>query len=372
MVSQELEWKNYPKNMGNRLHTVCSYMAMFPPSVPNHFVRKFSKPNDVVLDPFSGRGTTVLESCILGRTGIGNDKNPLAYLLTASKANVPQKGRISSRINSLERSYNPDKINIKNEDKNIKMIFGDYTLKQLVYLKNKLNINESNVDRFIASMALGILHGNSNGYLSLSMPNTFSMSPNYVKNFISTHKLRRPKRNVFSLLRRKLERCYQHSPIKGKAYHQDARNMTKIKDSSIDLIVTSPPYTRIISYGRFNWIRLWFLNKNAKKVDATLFETQSIPRYTDFMKDVLLEFHRVLKPKSFAVLVIGDVRNRENKKIYNLAQMVLKNSAKPVGFQQFGEIYEDKISDDSKVSRIWGEKRGNATKIDRVLVLEKN
>ena len=105
MQEQVCEWKEFPKNMNNPLHTMCSYMAMFPPSVPHYFIDRYSTKDDVVLDPFSGRGTTVLEACSMNRFGIGNDKNPLAYILTKAKSNVPHKGRIISRIkkiNSIE------------------------------------------------------------------------------------------------------------------------------------------------------------------------------------------------------------------------------------------------------------------------------
>src|SRR3989338_7368449 len=279
-VLLESAWKHAPKNMGNKLHTMCSYMAMFPPSVPNYFIQKYSNVDDTVLDPFSGRGTTVIEACMLDRIGIGNDKNPLAYSLTLSKVRVPQKGRIISRIDKLERKFKPEKIDISKEHRNIRMIFGDYSLKQLVYLKKKLNWRRSNVDAFITSMILGIMQGKTKGYLSLSMPNTFSMSPDYIRKFVAEHKLRRPKRDAFKLLRLKLERCYQRPKTKGKAYNQDVRHMTKIKTESVDLIMTSPPYTRVISYGRYNWIRLWFLDKNFREVDKKLFVTQSILRYT--------------------------------------------------------------------------------------------
>ena len=55
----QCEWKNLPKNMNNRLHTICSYMAMFPPSLPHYFIERYSIEGDLVLDPFSGRGTTI-------------------------------------------------------------------------------------------------------------------------------------------------------------------------------------------------------------------------------------------------------------------------------------------------------------------------
>ena len=368
---EELEWKTLPKNMNNKLHTICSYMAMFPPSLPNYFIEKYSKEGEIVLDIFSGRGTTVLESCLMNRVGIGNDLNPLAFVLTKTKSNVPQKSRVIRRIDELEKLFlKNEEINIQNEEKNIRMIFSDATLKQLVFLKKRLNWKNNNIDAFITSLVLGIIHGSSEGYLSLRMPNTFSMAPNYVKNYIHNHGLTKPKRNVFELLKRKLERCYQRPIQKGKAYKQDARKITRIKDSSIDLIITSPPYTRVIKYGQFNWIRLWFLGEDGKTIDKDLYFSQSIDKYCVFMSDVLKEIKRILKTNSKAILVIGDVKDRTSNKINKLAEIVWEKCAKPLGFKLVEPIHEDIINDSTKVSRIWGNKKGNATKIDRILVLE--
>jgi len=371
MNSNICEWKDSPKNMNHKLHSICTYMAMFPPTLPNHFINKYSNEEDVVLDPFSGRGTTILEACLTNRKSIGNDKNPLAYLLTKSKADIPKKNNIIFKINKLRDKFDEKEFSIVEEERNIKMIFSNYTLKQLIFLKKELNWKKSNVDAFIASLILGIIHGNSEGFLSLSMPNTFSMSPNYVKNYIREHNLKKPKRNVFDLMLKKLDRCYQESDRKGKVFNHDVRNMKKIKDSSVDLIITSPPYTRVIKYGQFNWIRLWFLNENAKSVDQKLFFTQSKEKYSTFMTETLTEMKRVLKPNAKIILVIGDVKDKDDGKPFNLAGFVWKKSAKSLGFKLVEPIRPDVISDDTKVSRIWGAKRGNATKVDRIVVLEK-
>jgi len=373
IISEDCKWKEFPKNMNNKLHSICGYMAMFPPSLPHYFIDKYSSEGDIVLDAFSGRGTTLLESCFMKRIGIGNDKNPLAYLLTKSKSNIPQKGRIISKINLLEKEfYKENGISIKKEDKNIKMIFSPYTLRQLLFLKNKLKWKNSNVDSFITSMIVGRIHGSSKGFLSLKMPNTFSMSPNYVRKYIKEHNLKKPKRDVFKILKDKLERCYQKPETKGYAYKQDVRKMTKIKDSSVDLIITSPPYTRVIRYGQFNWIRLWFLNNTGKEIDKKLFFTQSIDKYSNFMSDALHDMKRVLKESGKIVLVLGDVKDKKKDYSYNLAETIWDRCAKPLGFNMVESIREDVIGEGNKVSRIWGDKRGNATKIDRILVLENN
>lgn len=371
MTEQILEWKKLPKNMNNNLHSICSYMAMFPPSLPHHFIEKYSNEGEVVLDPFSGRGTTLLEACSMNRIGLGNDMNPLAVLLSKAKSNVPQKGRVLSRINNLERAYDSEKINIGSEDDNIKMIFNEHTLKQMAFLKKNLDWKKSNVDAFISALVLGAMHGSSEGYFSVSMPNTFSMAPNYIKNYIQKHGLIKPKRDVFSIIRKRLGRFYLRPIQKGKVYSQNVTNMSRIKDGSVDLIVTSPPYTRVIRYGQFNWIRLWFFDKTGKQVDNKLFFTESTEKYCKFMSNALREMKRVLKENSKSVLVIGDVKERTGDKVLNLAQVVWERCAKPLGFHLVEPIKVDTISDDTKVTKIWGKKKGNATKIDRVLIIQK-
>ncbi len=346
-------------------------MAMFPPSIPNYFIKKYSEEGDVVLDPFSGRGTTSLEASMLNRIAIGSDKNPLAFVLTYAKVDVPPRENVIERINDLWAKYKKAQgIEVK-ESWEVKMLFSSYTLKQLVYLKKKLNWKRNNVDAFISAMVLGILHGGSEGYLSIQMPNTFSMSPGYVKKFIKDHELEKNKRDVFVLLHKKLDRCYQKVPTKGKAYLMDARKLNKIKTSSVNLVLTSPPYASVIRYGAFNWIRLWFLDQDAKKVDRGLLCTQSLPLYRDFMLQVLKENSRVLVDGGIAVYVIGDVRKKESGKVINLAQFVWDECAKPLGYDLVEPIHADAIEDSTKVSKIWGERRGDATKIDRVLVIRK-
>ncbi|MFH1221876.1 MAG: DNA methyltransferase [Candidatus Micrarchaeota archaeon] len=372
MRSDPLPWKQSPGNMGNRLHTICSYMAMFPPPIPHYFIKKYSEEGDVVLDPFSGRGTTSLEASMLNRVAIGSDKNPLAFVLTYAKVDVPSRERLIARINKLWTDYKKkDNVASAKEHWKVKMLFSNYTLKQLLFLKKRLRWKTNNVDAFITAMILGILHGGSEGYLSIQMPNTFSMSPGYVKKFIKDNGLKKNKRDVFVLLHKKLDRCYQKVPSKGKAYLMDARKLDKIKSSSVKLVLTSPPYASVIKYGAFNWIRLWFLNQDAKKVDRGLLCTQSLPLYRDFMLTVLKENYRVLVDGGVAVYVIGDVRKLESGKVINLAQFVWDECAKPLGYDLAEPIHADAIEDSTKVSKIWGKRRGDATKIDRVLVIRK-
>ncbi len=89
------------------------------------------------------------------------------------------------------------------------------------------------------------------------------------------------------------------------------------------------------------------------------------------MLEVLEEMKRILKPQRKLVLVIGDVNDRNTKKPYNLAGKIWKECASPLGFKLVEPIHKDVISENTKVSKIWGERKGMATKIDRILVLER-
>ncbi|MFZ4656224.1 MAG: DNA-methyltransferase [Caldilineaceae bacterium] len=67
----------YPTNV---LHmaTECanrSHSATFPVALPEWFIKLFTQPGDVVLDPFVGSGTTIVAATQLGRSYVGIDIN---------------------------------------------------------------------------------------------------------------------------------------------------------------------------------------------------------------------------------------------------------------------------------------------------------
>jgi len=53
-----------------------NHVAKFPEELPNRLIKMFSFIGDVVLDPFSGSGTTTISAFKLGRNSIGTDLNP--------------------------------------------------------------------------------------------------------------------------------------------------------------------------------------------------------------------------------------------------------------------------------------------------------
>src|SRR5277367_6605889 len=87
----------------HRFHSICPYFAMFPEAFVRRNVLAWSKRDDVVLDPFSGRGTTIFESLVNGRVAIGCDTNPVAACFSKAKADPPKLKDVVVRLAELEK-----------------------------------------------------------------------------------------------------------------------------------------------------------------------------------------------------------------------------------------------------------------------------
>lgn len=66
-------------------HGFYRYPARFSPQFPAAAIRCFTKPGDLVLDPYMGGGTTIVEALATGRRAIGNDLNELAVFVSRVK-----------------------------------------------------------------------------------------------------------------------------------------------------------------------------------------------------------------------------------------------------------------------------------------------
>jgi hypothetical protein len=356
------------------MHSICSYFAMFPPHVPRVFIEWLTKPGDVVYDPFSGRGTAPLEACRLGRVGIGSDANPLAYVLTASKVQPPTIDAVSRRLAYL-RKHQPKSRFEAPPPADVAMLYSLKVLRQLCWLRRELDVS-NRTDRFIMATILGLMHANFDPGspprgLSISMPNTFSMSPRYIRRYIDEHGLEPPDVDVFDMVAAKAARMGvpNASACRGRAWLGDARTRESIEPRA-RLVFTSPPYLGVITYGKYNWIRLWMLGHEPKQVDERLVATASLAKYIQFMAEVLSSTTKTVAVDGYVCLMIGDVTDKADKTTtLNLAETVWENAAKPTGWRRLG-VVNDHLPEQHKVSRIWGKsKRGNATKVDRILIL---
>jgi len=66
-------------------HSFYLYPARFHPEFARAIIELYSSPNDVVLDPFMGGGTTIVEALALGRRAIGVDVNALGAFVAQTR-----------------------------------------------------------------------------------------------------------------------------------------------------------------------------------------------------------------------------------------------------------------------------------------------
>lgn len=86
--------KAYPTNVLH-LATECSnkkHSAAFPEELPEWFIKLFTKPGDMVLDPFMGSGTSVVVANRMNRNSIGIDIVPAYYKMVQDNIKAMHHG----------------------------------------------------------------------------------------------------------------------------------------------------------------------------------------------------------------------------------------------------------------------------------------
>jgi site-specific DNA-methyltransferase (adenine-specific) len=406
------EWKDQARLWGPALHPMCSYLASFPAALAHAFIGRYSRRGDVVLDPFSGRGTTPLQACAEGRIGVGNDLNPLAHLLTAAKVEPASPAEAATRLAALRLGWAAsagDWLALATDvladggetpsvrvpaaggrtplergetmPKEVAVAFHRRTLAQLLYVRTVLR-RDDRTDRFLAAALTGILHGKSASYLSELMPNTFSMAPRYVREFAARTAFASPERDVFGGLEKKLARLHREPlprtpgiALLGDARDAAGRARAALRERGLPdrarLVVTSPPYLRVVKYGYYNWLRTWLLGEDARAIDAALDDAHHREPYLVFLREVLAELRPILADDAIVVLVIGDVETDRGRPIrggVGLAERVWERAAEPEGYRLAGVALDD-VAAGRKMTKLWGAEAGRATKTDRILVL---
>ena len=93
----------------NKIDHIYPYPAKYTVSMLENYIKKYTKPNDIILDPFVGSGTTLLAARWLERKSIGFDINPIAYHISKVKTNtyiLEDKKIIKKFIEYLVTSFN--------------------------------------------------------------------------------------------------------------------------------------------------------------------------------------------------------------------------------------------------------------------------
>ncbi|MFZ4621929.1 MAG: DNA methyltransferase [Bacteroidota bacterium] len=310
------------QRQANSIHEV-SYRACFKPQLPRFFIERLTKPGDRVYDPFSGRGTTILEAALCGRNVAANDVNPLSAVLSRSRLNIPPLEEIEIRLRSI-------RIDTKlTSDIPLSMFFHKKTLAEIVSLKKylvrrKKSGKEDDVDRWIRMVATNRLTGHSKGFFSV-----YTLPPNQAMSGESQRKVNRERnqrpeyRDTKAVILKKskqlmrdiiqLQRSLAAVGKKGQFLTGDARKTPALKSNSIQLTVTSPPFLDVVQYSKDNWMRCWFNGIDADAVAKSITMSHTVEEWCGVMGGVFRELYRVTKKNGYVAFEVGEVRNGKVK-----------------------------------------------------------
>ena len=358
---------------GHSLHEI-SYRACFKPQLVDFFVQRLTEPGDVVYDPFMGRGTTVIEAALLDRAAAGCDVNPLSSVLTKPRLAPPTLEQVSERLHSLDLTS----CNSYRED--LTVFFHPETLNKICALRSYLRNLQAEgamdeVDEWIEMVAVNRLTGHSPGFFSV-----YTLPPNQAVSIDAQRKInaRREQtplaRDVVQLIIKKsralLRDCGEatrrrlgaHAP-RTQLLVQVSSRTPEIRSSSVDLVVTSPPYLDVVNYASDNWLRCWFCGVAADSVPITMART--LDAWRSAMTDVFGELRRVLVPGGHVAFEVGEVRGGKIK----LEETVIPCGTS-VGLEPLAVVVNSQQF--TKTSNCWGVSNNRkGTNTNRIVLFRK-
>ena len=294
-----------PRNRVNfyLTHDFHPYFAAFPPDLVHRLLWYHARPGSVVLDPFMGGGTSIVEGVVGGYDTIGCDASPLSFLISTVKAtpikirDLEMKTLLSSIRRSLAVRGHADP-RLFSRVTNVEKWFTQGNLTELDSIYRVIQRTSGEGFRRFATVAFSsILRKASNAknaeqHICIDPSKT---PPPAAVLFEEKITLMRKQMDVFY-------KKYRGHP-RPKLHVHDARRLTEIqKDNSVDVVVTSPPYGTGSKYTNiyklsYDWLGL-------KKPREMAMEHSG--RFSDELRGALGEIYRVLKPKKYCFFVYGD------------------------------------------------------------------
>lgn len=393
--NKDLAFSNIPRSNSQYLtHGYHRYPAKFIPDLARHLINKNTKTGELVCDPFGGCGTSILEAKINGRPSIGIDINPLAALISKTKTTPVQPKKLNDATFQLKALIHSRKDRVVPKfkyDKDIRYWFTDENMIILNRIYRSIGeINDPEIKRFFLCAFSHILK-NSSKWLMKSIKPTIDKDKKdrdpIVEFYRHLNFMTKKNEEYIS----KLEERNNLNTL-AKIYLRDARD-TKLKENSVDYILTSPPYVTSYEYadlhqlsliwleaiGDTNWIdfKKSFIgtshrrNKNKdihSKLGISIIDdlmyndtvlSSNVRTYFEDMADFLKEAKRILKKGKKMTLVIG---NTSLKNVDILNAEVAYEQMRYLGFRDI--MVEKRATSFSSITPFRDSKSGKFTSIN--------
>jgi hypothetical protein len=362
------------QRQASSIHEV-SYRACFKPQLPRFFIDLLTKRGDVVYDPFSGRGTTVIEAGLGGRNVIANDASPLSRIITEPRFFPPDPDEVKKRLDSIP-------LNTETAGIDLSMFYHPDTEKEIVSLQQYLNDRKAlrrddMIDRWIAMVATNRLTGHSSGFFSVyTLPPNQAVSAQsqqrinskrgQLPEYRDTHRIIMAKtKSLLRALTPEEKKLLSLAGKKARLLTGDARETPGIPDSTIRLTVTSPPFLDIVQYRDDNWLRCWFNGLDSGAIGKEITMSRTIGDWVGVMGSVFHELFRITQPGGYVAFEVGEIR----KKTIQLEEHIVPLGI-AAGFTGICVLINQQVF--TKTSNIWGV--GNmvsGTNTNRIVVFKK-
>jgi hypothetical protein len=303
------------QRQAHSLHEI-SYRGCYKPQLPKFFIERLSQKGDAVYDPFMGRGTTLLETFLLGRKPLGNDINPLSQVILNPRFSPPSVEQIEHRLNEIDLSES------KEEKSELLAFYHVDTLKEITALKEYFIQCETlgeldEIDKWIRMVAINRLSGHSTGFFSV-----YTLPPNQavtIKRQLKINKNRNQVPEYKDIRSRILKKSKSllkdwNKSMLDEDLHDisailsncDAQKVSQIATSSAQLAVTSPPFLDVVDYQADNWLRCWFIGLDSSEIKIS--QLKNITEWENMMVAVLKDIGRIVKPGGYIAFEVGEIR----------------------------------------------------------------
>lgn len=347
-----------------------SYRACFKAQLPAFFISRLTRPGDVVLDPFMGRGTTPVQAALMQRTAIGNDINPLSVLLTRPRLRPVSMEAVAAALNGVDWSAGTI------QRKDLLAFYHPATLERLealrLWLAERAPLGSEEVDPvadWIRMVAINRLSGHSPGFFSgRSMPPNQAVSVKAQLRINERLGLAPPERDVAALILRKTKALLKDgcapAHVLSRLHTGAAWSLADVPDGSVDLTVTSPPFMDIVQYADDNWLRCWFAGIDAGAIAIDMHRGQEA--WMEMVRRVLLEQARVLRAGGCVAFEVGELRGGKV-----LLDRLVWRAAEGLPFERLAVMVNAQAF--TKTANLWGVDNGTkGTNTNRVVLLQRH
>ena len=335
-------------------HGIHAYTAKLIPHIPRHFIPKYTGKADLILDPFCGSGTTLLEAKLMGRNAVGIDINPLAILISEVKTPPLKIDDVSDAIETVKNDLKKSNKMTSVRFPNIDYWFCKKAQNELSRIKhcieNSNGENDAYTYKFLLLCFSSIIRKSS--YADPRMAKTYKSKRVVEK--IKNRWVPTPIQYFEEALNKNLKKIKAMSEKMWssnnyvKVFHGDAREteivLKKNGIEKVDFVITSPPYINAQDYFRSYKLEIWWLGlatpEEVKYLNKCAVGTEIVSRkscaqkpssdfqrlnsildeiwktnkkksyvvynYFENMARVFLQCCRVLKKEGYFCLIIGD------------------------------------------------------------------